>query len=203
MSRYAYCSLGGRLRGLINLWSKIKYFRKRNNYTLVQLGETVQKPAPYLSQLENGLAEPRVSFVRELAAALDCTPADLLDPEPPSRRAELDSYATPSGSAAESAEKIAIYKPSTKMPDEVLEHIIGLYTALEEDTTFSISNQNTPKNIARNSNRDLRSEMREMNNYFPEIETVASDILKAVDYPGSGPVSERILMDVCDYLASQ
>ena len=85
------------------------------------------------------------------------------------------------------------------MPDEVLEHIIGLYTALEEDTTFSVSNQNTPKNIARNSNRDLRSEMREMNNYFPEIENVASDILKAVDYPGSGPVSERILMDVCDY----
>ena len=41
--------------------------------------------------------------------------------------------------------------------------------------------------------------MREMNNYFPEIETVASDILKVVDYPGSGPVSERILMDVCDY----
>ena len=28
---------------------------------------------------------------------------------------------------------------------------------------------------------------------------MASDILKAVDYPGSGPVSERILMDVCDY----
>ena len=47
-----------------------------------------------------------------------------------------------------------------------LEHIIGLYTALEEDTTFSVSNQNTPKNIARNSNRDLRSEMRDMNNYF-------------------------------------
>ena len=61
---------------------RLKYFRKRNNYTLVQLGETVRKPAPYLSQLENGLAEPRVSFVRELAAALDCTPADLLDPEP-------------------------------------------------------------------------------------------------------------------------
>ena len=69
---------------------RLKYFRKRNNYTLVQLGETVRKPAPYLSQLENGLAEPRVSFVRELAAALDCTPADLLDPEPPSRRAELE-----------------------------------------------------------------------------------------------------------------
>ena len=33
------------------------------------------------------------------------------------------------------------------MPDEVLEHIIGLYTALEEDTTFSVSNQNTPKTL--------------------------------------------------------
>ena len=179
---------------------RLKYFRKRNNYTLVQLGETVQKPAPYLSQLENGLAEPRVNFVRELAAALDCTPADLLDPEPPSRRAELEiAMRLLQDQPQNQQRKLPYIKPSTKMPDEVLEHIIGLYTALEEDTTFSVSNQNTPKNIARNSNRDLRSEMREMNNYFPEIETVASDILKVVDYPGSGPVSERILMDVCDY----
>ncbi|MEC7578469.1 MAG: helix-turn-helix domain-containing protein, partial [Actinomycetota bacterium] len=179
---------------------RLKYFRKRNNYTLVQLGETVRKPAPYLSQLENGLAEPRVSFVRELAAALDCTPADLLDPEPPSRRAELEITMRLLQDQPQNRQRRLPYiKPSTKMPDEVLEHIIGLYTALEEDTTFSVSNQNTPKNIARNSNRDLRSEMRDMNNYFPEIENVASDILKAVDYPGSGPVSERILMDVCDY----
>ena len=72
------------------LGQRLKYYRKRNNYTLVELGKVVNKPAPYLSQLENGIAEPRVGLVRELASALDCTPSDLLDPEPPSRRAELE-----------------------------------------------------------------------------------------------------------------
>ena len=69
---------------------RLKYYRKRNNYTLVQLGKIINKPAPYLSQLENGIMEPRVTLIRELASALDCTPSDLLDPEPPSRRAGLE-----------------------------------------------------------------------------------------------------------------
>ena len=69
---------------------RLKYYRKRNNYTLVQLGNIINKPAPYLSQLENGIMEPRVTLIRELASALDCTPSDLLDPEPPSRRAALE-----------------------------------------------------------------------------------------------------------------
>ena len=85
------------------------------------------------------------------------------------------------------------------MPDEILEHIIGLYSALEEDNSFTISNPNTPKNIARNSNKDLRSEMSDRNNYYQEIEKIAQSILNSLDYPGSGPVSERILMDVCDH----
>ncbi|MBT96213.1 MAG: XRE family transcriptional regulator [Acidimicrobiaceae bacterium] len=179
---------------------RLKHFRKRNNYTLAQLGENVKKPAPYLSQLENGLAEPRVSLIRELAVALDCTPSDLLDPQPPSRRAELEIALRQLQEQPENSQrKLPYIRPSTRMPDEILEHIIGLYTALDEDNSLSISNPNTPKNIARNSNRDLRSEMRERNNYFLEIEATANDILKSVDYPGSGPVSERILMDVCEH----
>ena len=179
---------------------RLKYFRKRNNYTLAQLGALVQKPAPYLSQLENGLTEPRVSLVRELASVLDCTPADLLDPEPPSRRAELEIQLKRLQEDPRNKErKLPYIRPSTRMPDEILEHIIGLYTALEEDNSLTISNPNTPKNIARLSNRDLREEMKERNNHYQEIEELASGVLKAVKYPGSGPVSERILMDVCEH----
>ena len=69
------------------------------------------------------------------------------------------------------------------MPDEILEHIIGLYSALEEDNSFTISNPNTPKNIARNSNKDLRSEMSDRNNYYQEIEKIAQSILNSLDYP--------------------
>jgi len=179
---------------------RLKYYRKRNNYTLVQLGKIINKPAPYLSQLENGIMEPRVTLIRELASALDCTPSDLLDPEPPSRRAGLEIELRRLQDEPQNKQrKLPYLRPSSRMPDEILEHIIGLYSALEEDNSFTISNPNTPKNIARNSNKDLRSEMSDRNNYYQEIEKIAQSILNSVDYPGSGPVSERILMDVCDY----
>ena len=179
---------------------RLKYYRKRNNYTLVQLGNIINKPAPYLSQLENGIMEPRVTLIRELASALDCTPSDLLDPEPPSRRAALEIELRRLQDEPQNKQrKLPYLKPSSRMPDEILEHIIGLYSALEEDNSFTISNPNTPKNIARNSNKDLRSEMSERNNYYQEIEKIAQSILSSLDYPGSGPVSERILMDVCDH----
>ena len=164
---------------------RLKHFRKRNNHTLAQLGALVSKPAPYLSQLENGLAEPRVSLVRDLASVLDCTPADLLDPEPPNRRAELEIQLKRLQEDPRNKErKLPYLRPSTRMPDEILEHIIGLYTALEEDTALTITNPNTPKNIARHSNRDLRQEMSRKNNYYREIEDLASGVLKAVKYPG-------------------
>ena len=179
---------------------RLKYYRKRNNYTLVQLGKIINKPAPYLSQLENGIMEPRVTLIRELASALDCTPSDLLDPEPPSRRAALEIELRRLQDEPQNKQrKLPYLRPSSRMPDEILEHIIGLYSALEEDNSFTISNPNTPKNIARNSNKDLRSEMSDRNNYYQEIEKIAQSILNSLDYPGSGPVSERILMDVCDH----
>ena len=179
---------------------RLKYYRKRNNYTLVQLGKIINKPAPYLSQLENGIMEPRVTLIRELASALDCTPSDLLDPEPPSRRAGLEIELRRLQDEPQNKQrKLPYLRPSSRMPDEILEHIIGLYSALEEDNSFTISNPNTPKNIARNSNKDLRSEMSDRNNYYKEIEKIAQSILNSLDYPGSGPVSERILMDVCDH----
>ena len=179
---------------------RLKYYRKRNNYTLVQLGNIINKPAPYLSQLENGIMEPRVTLIRELASALDCTPSDLLDPEPPSRRAGLEIELRRLQDEPQNKQrKLPYLRPSSRMPDEILEHIIGLYSALEEDNSFTSSNPNTPKNIARNSNKDLRSEMSDRNNYYQEIEKIAQSILSSLDYPGSGPVSERILMDVCDH----
>ena len=133
---------------------RLKHFRKRNNYTLAQLGALIHKPAPYLSQLENGLTEPRVSLVRDLASVLDCTPADLLDPEPPNRRAELEIQLKRLQEDPRNMErKLPYIRPSTRMPDEILEHIVGLYRAVEEDTSLTFSNANTPKNIARHSNQ--------------------------------------------------
>ena len=179
---------------------RLRYFRKRNGYTLTELGKLINRPAPYLSQLENGNSEPRVSLVGEIASILDCTPADLLDPEPPSRRAELEIDLRRLQEDPRNQErKLPYVRPSARMPDEVLEHIVGLYEALGDETLVAPTEMDSVESVARNSNIHLRREMRERNNYFEEIEELATEILGAVNYPGAGPVSERILMDVCDY----
>jgi transcriptional regulator with XRE-family HTH domain len=72
------------------LGRRVRAARRRVGLTLAELGEVVGKPAPYLSQLENGKVEPKMGLVSDLAAALRCTPAELMEVDAPSRRAELE-----------------------------------------------------------------------------------------------------------------
>src|SRR5579863_1474961 len=69
---------------------RLRHLRRQAGLTLDALGEAVGRPPSYLSQLENGHREPRLSTVNALAAALGCTPADLLLSTAPNRRAELE-----------------------------------------------------------------------------------------------------------------
>ena len=71
-----------------------------------------------------------MSLVSEIASILDCTPADLLDPEPPTRRAALEIELRRLQEDPRNQErKLPFVRPSTRMADEVLEHIVGLYAA--------------------------------------------------------------------------
>ena len=106
---------------------RLKHFRKRNNYTLAELGALVHKPAPYLSQLENGLTEPRVSLVRDLATVLDCTPADLLTLSLQTEEQNSKSNSNAFKRIPAARKETSYIRPSTRMPDEILEHIIGVY----------------------------------------------------------------------------
>ena len=72
------------------LGQRVRAARRRVGLTLAQLGDAVGRPAPYLSQLENGKVEPKLGLLTDLAAALRCTTADLLEADAPSRRAELE-----------------------------------------------------------------------------------------------------------------
>src|SRR5579872_5296779 len=69
---------------------RLRHLRRQAGLTLEALGEAVGRPASYLSQLENGHREPRLSTVNQLAGALGCRPSDLLAPGAPNRRAELE-----------------------------------------------------------------------------------------------------------------
>ena len=146
---------------------------------------------PYLSQLENGRVEPKIGVLNKLADALGVSVGELVDETAPNRRAELEL-------AVERAQKDSRYealglpylKPSAKTPDDVLEHLVALWTAIPASDTGRALRVEDKARLANNA---LRNEMRDRNNYFAEIEDVVGDALAAIEYPGTGPVSERHL----------
>lgn len=173
---------------------RLRHFRKAAGHTLAELGEQVGRPAPYLSQLENGHTEPKLSVIGELAAALGCTTADLLDPSAPSRRAELEvTILRAQQDPQYAALGLPHLKPSAKLPDDALEHLVALYEIFAGERGGQRQRQSDE---AARANVDLRAEMRTRNNYFEHIEAVAADAISAVNYPGSGPLLERNMIDL-------
>ncbi len=175
------------------LGKRVRHHRRQAGLTLDALSDAVGRPASYLSQLENGLNDPRSSLIESLAEALGCSQEDLTDPVAPTRRDELEI-------AVEQQQKEARYKdlslphfkPTTRTPDEVLEHLTVLYQSLlAADETAAIR----PGDDQRQANNLLRQQMRDRNNYFGDIEAEAQRVLDLAGYDG-GPISERILTDV-------
>ncbi len=172
---------------------RLRHERRRRGLTLDQLGELVGKPGPSLSQLENGHTEPKLGLIRELADALGCSAADLLDSRPPSRRAELEiAVARIQAEPRYRGLRLPHLKPGAKVPDDVLEHVVALYGELQAAEAAAVS----ATDPARVANLRLRSEMRERDNYYPDFEAAATEALAAIDYPGYGPISERMLIDL-------
>ncbi len=169
------------------LGQRIRHMRRRRGWTLDDLGSRVGKAAPYLSMLENGKREPRIGLVNAIAAALDVPAASLLDTEPPSRRAALEI-------ALERAQDDPLYrdlhlpqlKPTARMSDAVLEHLVALYRELKGRAHSTV----VTREEARIANTTLRDEMAERGNYFGEIEEVARSAIASVGYAGRGALTE-------------
>ena len=181
------------------LGARIRDARRRRDATLADVGALVGRPAPYLSQLENGKVEPKLGFLTELAEALGTTTADLLDPTPPDRRAELEIGVA---RAQEDPRYVSLglpyLKPSAKVADDVLEHILALWrlvVASTDDAPVAADHRRFADH-ARAANIALREEMRSRDNYFAEIEDVANTTLRRAGYGGSGPISERVLTEI-------
>jgi predicted transcriptional regulator/transcriptional regulator with XRE-family HTH domain len=166
---------------------RVRHFRKRAGLTLDDLGARVGKPAPYLSLLENGKKEPKLGLINDLALALGVDVPDLLSPEAPTRRAELEI-------AIERAQRDHAYrdlalpylKPSSRVPDAALEHIVRLYEELRgRDASAPFT-----RDEARAVNAQLRSEMTERGNYFADIEVIAGEAVDTVGFKGQGAMSK-------------
>jgi len=171
------------------LGQRIRHHRRRRGLTLDDLGEKVGRPAPYLSLVENGRREPKLSLVSDIANALDVTVADLLDPTPPSQRAALEVelrriHEDPRFRRL----SLPHLKPSARVPDAALAQIVGLFRALVEDGDETTELRRAHGRVTRR--------LAESDGRLPEVERVAAAALQRAGYSGAGPLTARNLIDL-------
>lgn len=172
---------------------RVRHYRNRAGLTLDQLGAQVGKPAPYLSLLENGRKEPKVNLVVDIASALDVEISELLDTNPPTRRDSLElALIEAQESALFDTLDIPTIKPSAKVDNQVLAHIVGLHQAVREKSTLHSAGSDD----VRRANGAVQSYLMEHNGYLKEVEVAARDALDASGYSGEGPFSSRNLIDL-------
>src|SRR5699024_5191656 len=85
-------------------------------------------------------------------------------------------------------------KVGNRVPNDVLEHIVGLYEELKRRHAKPAA---SPEE-ARRANADLRRQMRERGNYFEHIEKAAAETLRAVNY-SAGPLSQGQILAIATH----
>ncbi len=175
------------------LGRRVRHHRKERGMTLDGLGEAVGKPAPYLSLLENGKKEPRINLVLEIAAALDVDITELLDPTPPNRRDSLEiSLLRSQESALFDSLDLPAIKPSARLDNETLIHLVGLHEALRERSSLASAGSEE----VRRANGQVTSWVAHQDGYLDEVEVEARHALETSGYAGEGPFSSRNLLDL-------
>ena len=160
--------------------------------TLDQLSAAVGRAPSQLSLIENGKREPKLSMLQALASALDVPMSDLLRPDPPSRRAALEiELAHFQDSSAYGVLDLPPVRVGRRLPADALEALIGLHRELARKQ----AEQSATPEVARRANAQLRVDMRERDNYFPEIEAPAASVLQSVRH-STGPLSQRGILDI-------
>ncbi|MET0565187.1 MAG: helix-turn-helix domain-containing protein [Acidimicrobiia bacterium] len=175
------------------LGRRLRYHRRERGMTLDELGAAVHRPAPYLSLLENGKKQPRLNLVVELAAALEVDIGELLDPSPPNRRDALEiALLRSQESPFFDSLQLPAVKPSAKLDNETLTHLVGLHEALRERSNLGSAGSEE----VRRANGEMTSWLAGKDGYLEEVETEARNALSSSGYPGEGPFSSRNLLDL-------
>ena len=169
------------------LGQRIRHFRTQRGYTLEELGERVGVTASQLSLVENGKREAKVSLLNSLSDALDVGLQDLLDSAPPSPRAALEHQWSQAVSEP-LYQSLGLPRPriSRSTSDDVLEALTGLYDEIHRREQQALA---TPEE-ARRANTELRRTMRGFNNYLPELESLAEDLVARSGHQ-SGAITHR------------
>ncbi|WP_349829094.1 helix-turn-helix domain-containing protein [Brevibacterium litoralis] len=179
----------------LSIGRRIRHFRKQAGMTLQQLGEAVDRAPSQISAFENGRREPALSMLHAIAQALGASAADLLDPSPVDKRQALEME-------LERVQSSPLYTslglPQVRvksLPQDALESIVGLQRQLSGMVRTRAA---TPEE-ARRANRRLRERMREQNNWFPDLEAAADEVLDMTGYE-SGPLSQRQAARIAEHM---
>jgi predicted transcriptional regulator/DNA-binding Xre family transcriptional regulator len=180
----------------LTIGRRIRELRTARGMTLDALSGAIGRAPSQLSIIENGRRELKIGELQKLSRALGVSLDALLEPEAPSKRAALEI-------ALERAQRGPLYAtlglpplPVRKsLSDEAIVTILGLHDELQR---LHRERALTPEE-ARRANTQLRRTMRARNNYFPELESTAAELLAAVGHEG-GPLSQRVASDLATHL---
>lgn len=180
----------------LTLGRRIRERRTAASMTLGALAEAIGRAPSQVSAIENGKREPRVSMLRTIAAALGTTADELLKPDAPSERDALEI-------AVERAQRGPVFRAlglepfrvAKTMNDQTLRTILALHSEIDR---LHRERAATPEE-ARRANAQLRAEMRAQDNFYPDLEARATELLAAVGYAG-GPVSHQVVADMASHL---
>jgi XRE family transcriptional regulator, fatty acid utilization regulator len=164
---------------LSTLGQRIRHYRVAHRLTLDELGAQVGIAGSQLSLMENGKREPRLSVLSRISNVLGIEVADLLADEPPSPRAALEIQLDQlQQGPLYSSLGLPALRASRGMSDDTLKVIVGLHAELARRAREAIA---TPEE-ARRSNTELRQLMRTKNNYLPDIDKLAQELVGKVGY---------------------
>jgi transcriptional regulator with XRE-family HTH domain/predicted transcriptional regulator len=181
---------------LATLGQRIRHFRTARGLTLDDLGSAVGVAGSQLSLMENGKREPRLSLLTRVAESLDIQVSDLLSDEPPSARAALEIRLDQlqQGSLYSSL-GLPPVRPTRSMSDDTLRVLVGLHAELARRAREAIA---TPEE-ARRANTELRQLMRTKNNYLPDIDKLAQDLVTRAGY-SRGALTHRAVSQMAHRL---
>jgi predicted transcriptional regulator/DNA-binding Xre family transcriptional regulator len=180
----------------LTIGRRIRQLRTQKGLTLEHLATAIDRAPSQLSVIENGKRELKLSEIQNLSRALGVTVDDLLTHVAPTHRAALEI-------ALERAQRGPLYAalglpplPIRKtLSNDAIETILKLHDELQR---LHSQRAATPEE-ARRANTELRRAMRARNNYFPELEATAKQLLDAVGHSG-GPLSQRVASDIASHL---
>ncbi len=181
---------------LLVLGKRLRFFRSRAGLTLEQLGEHVDMAASQLSLIENGRREPKLSLVQNIAQVLGINLGELLSSAPPDRRSALEiELDRAQHNQVYASLGLPTIRGAKSLPDDALESLVGLHREIERRERAAIA---TPEE-ARRANTDSRLLMRDRNNYIPEIEDLAEDLLLKANHI-TGALTHRTVAIMAEQL---